>query len=186
MAAVEESQAGPRLGRRARRLVERFDRDGGFELRRSPWTMTLILALDAALAALALVPLFVGRPDFLPLTLGLMSLPIIAVVIWVVVMMNPLVRVRVDGSGIVVHKRERVRWEWIAAMDIWRGGSRVFSRYAVLRLHDHAPVGNIQHRTGARIEKLPLMLAPNAAVQIEALGEIHRRIRERAGGEIAR
>lgn len=175
----------PKLSRRARKLVERFDAEGGFELKRSLWSMGLILLVDAVFAFIALYPLIVDRREFLPLTLGLMGLPIIAVVVWVVIMMNPLVRVKVDGSGITVHKRERVRWEWIAAMDQWEDNPRVGYRYVALRLHDNAPVGRRQRRTGARIETLPLMLAPNAKVQLQALGAIHHRIRERAEGELA-
>jgi len=181
---VEGHQA-PKLGRRARRLVERFDAEGGFELKRSLWSMGLILLIDAGLAFLAVSPLVFDRPEFLPLTLGLLGLPIIAIVVWVVILVNPLVRVRVDGSGITVHKHERVRWEWIATMDQWIDNPRIGYRYLALRLHDNAPVGKLQRRTGVRIETLPLMLAPNAKVQLQALGEIHRRIRERAEGELA-
>lgn len=165
--------------------MERFDAEGGFELKRSLWSMALILLIDAGFAFLAISPLVYGRPELLPLTLGLLGVPIIAAVVWVVVMVNPLVRVRVDGSGVTVHKHERVRWEWITTMDQWIDNPRVGYRYLALRLHDNAPAGKVQRRTGARIETLPFLLAPNAKVQFQALGEIHRRIRERAEGELA-
>lgn len=179
--APNAPHAPNRISPEAQALVDRFFAEGSVSFRTSLKSAGTIVFVIALFLLLALCPLWVAPPGTrgagLAASLGTLGGPIIAAIIWVLVILIPRDRVRVDAEGIAVRREPTVRWEWIAAMDVWTARSRATYRYLAIRLVDDASVREAMQRRRSGVVTLPYLLSPNARTQHEVCTEIARRLR---------
>ncbi|MFE2871110.1 hypothetical protein [Embleya sp. NPDC059259] len=147
-----------------RRVVDGVRRDGAFEARTSTKALAAIAGCTVPLLAAMAGSFASPNPDMPKVLVPVVAVPLVAVVVWIVWLVVPRVRLRVDADGIAVRGRRVVAWGDVAEFRTGIAAGRAPQSYVLVERGGAAgPLPPV---------KLPILLDVDTAILRAALNTL--------------
>ncbi|MFF7251067.1 hypothetical protein ACFZBU_45270 [Embleya sp. NPDC008237] len=147
-----------------RRVVDGVRRDGAFEARTSTKALAAIAGCAVPLLAAMAGSFASPNPDMPKVLVPVMAVLLVPVVVWIVRLVVPRVRLRVDADGIAVRGRHVVAWEDVAEFRTGIAAGRAPQSYVLVeRVGAAGPLPPV---------KLPILLDVDTAILRAALNTL--------------
>lgn len=147
-----------------RRVVDAVRRDGAFEARTSAKALAVIAGSTVPFLAAVAGSFASPNPDLPKVLVPVLAVLLVPVVVWIVWLMVPRVRLRVDADGIAVRGRHAVAWADVAEFRIGIAAGRAPQSYVLVERGSAAgPLPPV---------KLPILLDVDTATLRTALNTL--------------